>query len=87
MDWETFNWLYALEQIRGVIRTLQTSIIVLLAKTVSNINLKTLTILAKRLILVTWLGPGNDSAGGYNTVLKIQMEIRKDGRQVAIGSF
>ena len=79
--------MYALEQIRGVIRTLQTSIIVLLAKTVSNINLKTLTILAKRLILVTWLGPGNDSADGYNTVLKIQMDIRKDGRQVAIGSF
>ena len=79
--------MYALEQIRGVIRTLQTSIIVLLAKTVSNINLKTLTILTKRLILVAWLGPGHDSADGYNTVLKIQMEIRKDGRQVTIGSF
>ena len=41
MDWETLNELHRLEQIRGVIRALQTSMIVLLAKIFSNINLKT----------------------------------------------
>ena len=56
MDWETFNLLSSLEQVRGVIRALQTSMIVLLAKIVSNVNLKALTILAKRLILDPWLG-------------------------------
>ena len=49
MDWETFNQLPALEQIRDVIRAIQRSMMVLLAKIVSNINLKTVIIVAKRL--------------------------------------
>ena len=51
------------------------------------INSRTLTILAKRLILVNGLGPGRASADGYIAVLKIQMEICKNGRKVKIGSF
>ena len=82
IDWETFNKLSALEQARGVIRALQTSITVLLAKIVSNLNLNTSTILAKILILDTWLGPVYASTGRYITVLKIQTKICKDGRQV-----
>ena len=39
MDWETFNWLAAFKQIRGVIRALQRSLMVLLVKIVSNLNL------------------------------------------------
>ena len=62
MDWETFNILFGLEQIRGVIRALSTSMIVLLAKIVSNVSLKALTILAKRLILDVWLGLVHTSA-------------------------
>ena len=62
MDWETFNILSGLEQIRGVIRALSTSMIVLLAKIVSNVNLKALTILAKTLILDVWLGLVHTSA-------------------------
>ena len=77
----------ALEQVRGVISALQTSMMVLLTKIVSNINLKTLTILAKRLILVAWLGPGCAFTDGYIIFLNIQMEICKDGRRVKIGSF
>ena len=52
----------ALEQVRGVIKALQTSMMVLLTKIVSNIGLKTLIILAKRLVLDTWLGSGRASA-------------------------
>ena len=37
------------------------------------------TILAKRLSLVGWLGPGSVFAVGYVTVLKIQIEVFKDG--------
>ena len=47
----------------------------LYAKTVGNINLKTLTILVKRFLLDAWLGPEYAPAGGYNIVLKIQTEI------------
>ena len=47
----------------------------------------TLTILAKKLILVAWVGPGHVSADGYITVLNIQMEISKDESEVKIGSF
>ena len=47
---ETFNYLHALEQVRGAIRALQTSMMLLLTKIVSNMNLKNLTILEKRLI-------------------------------------
>ena len=50
--------------------------------TVSNVHLKTLTILAKRLNLIAWLDPGRVSADGYITVLKFQTEIWKDVRQV-----
>ena len=67
-----------LEQIRDVIRAFQTSVMVLLAKIVSNSNLRTSTILAERLILNAWLVPGCDS--GDITVLKIQTKICKDGR-------
>ena len=58
MDWETFNMLPALEQVRDIIRALQTSMMVILTKIVTNVSLKMLNILAKRLILDTWLGPG-----------------------------
>ena len=61
--------------------------IVLYTKIVSNISLKILTILAKRLILVAWLDPGHVSADGYITVLKIEMEISKNGGQVKVVSF
>ena len=59
MDWEIFNQLLALEQVRGVMKALQPSIMVLLTKIVCNISLKTLTILAKKLILYARLGPGS----------------------------
>ena len=52
MDWETFNK----EQVSSVIRALQASMIVLLTKIVSNLNLTMLTFLAKILILHAWLG-------------------------------
>ena len=42
----------ALEQVTAVIKALQLSMVVLLAKIVDNVSLKTITILAKRLILV-----------------------------------
>ena len=56
-DWETFNYLSALERVRG-----QTSMMMLLAIIVSNVNLKALTVLARMLILDAWLGPGHASA-------------------------
>ena len=62
MGWETFNILSGLEQIRGVIRALSISMIVFLVKIVSNVSLKALTILAKRLILDVWLGLVHTSA-------------------------
>ena len=40
MAWETFNHLHALEQVSGVVRALQTFMMVLLAKIVSTINQK-----------------------------------------------
>ena len=52
MDWETFNK----EQVSSVIRALQASMIVLLTKIVSNLNLTMLTFLAKILIQHAWLG-------------------------------
>ena len=60
---------------------------VLLTKIVSKVNLKMSTILAKRLILDTWPGPGRASADGYITVLKVQTEICQDGRRVKMESF
>ena len=77
----------ALEQVRGVISALQTSVMVMLVKIVSNVNLKTLTILAKRFILDAWLGPGCASVDWYITVLKIQTETCIDEGQVKMGSL
>ena len=47
MNWEIFNQLPALEQVRAVIKALQTSIMVLFAKIVSNVKSKTSSFLAK----------------------------------------
>ena len=60
---------------------------ILLTKIVSNVNLTTSTILAKRLKLDAWLGPRCVSADLYIRVLKIQMNILKDGRQVKMKSI
>ena len=38
MDWETFNWLHALEKVSGVIRAVEASKMILLTKTVSNVK-------------------------------------------------
>ena len=59
-------------------RVLQTSMMVLLTKIVRKFNLKTLTILAKRLILEAWLGPGRVSAYWYFAVLKIQTNMYRN---------
>ena len=59
----------------------------LLAKIVSNVNLKTSTIFAKTLILDAWLGPGHASEDRYITVLKVQTKISMDGSQVKMESF
>ena len=56
----------------------------LLTNIISNTNLKTLSIPAKRLASVGWLGPGRVSGDGYITVLEIQTEIFKDGKQVKL---
>ena len=74
--------MHALEQVSGIIRGLEGSMMVLLIKIASNVNLKTSTILAKRLILDAWLGPGCAPADWCITVLKVQTKICKDGRQV-----
>ena len=79
--------MHALEQASGVIRALEASMMVLLKKIADNVNLKASTILAKRLILNVWLGPGCASTDWYITVLKIQTKICKDGRQVKMESF
>ena len=71
MDWflydrglrhERVKSLHVLKHVRGVIRALQTPMMVLLIKIACNVNLKTLSILAKRLILDPWLGSGRVSA-------------------------
>lgn len=48
MDSEIFNKLLALEQGRGVIKALQTSMMELFAEVVCNVNLKMSAILAKK---------------------------------------
>ena len=83
MDWETFNK----EQVSSVIRALQASMIVLLTKIVSNLNLKMLTFLAKILILHAWLVQWYASADWYITVLKIETEICIDVRQLKMESW
>ena len=60
---------------------------VLLVNIVDNVNLKMSTILALRLILNAWLGPGCASADWYITDFKIQTKICKDGKQVKLESF
>ena len=76
MDWFLYNRelnhkkdnsFHLLEQARGAIGALQSSMMMLLTKVFCNVNLKTLTILAKRLILVARLGPGRVSADGYHS--------------------
>ena len=57
MNWKAFNYLLALEQVRGAIKTLQTKMMVLFAKIVGNVSLKMSTFLAKTLILDDWLCP------------------------------
>ena len=59
---------------------------VLATKIVSNVNWKTLTILAKELILDARLDPGCASVEWYQKALKIQTKTCKDGRQVKMES-
>ena len=66
----------ALEQVRGVISTLQSSMMVLLTKVVSNVSLQTLTILAKRLILDAWLVPG--LASSELNLIRFHLNIEKN---------
>ena len=60
---------------------------VLLAKIFKKVNLKTLSILAERLILDAWLGPGRASADGHITVIKFETQICKDWKRVKTESF
>ena len=64
MDSEAVNWLSTVEEVKGVLRVLQTSTMKLFAKIGSNVNLKPLTIFAKRSILDAWLLPKSASTGG-----------------------
>ena len=57
-----------------------------LAKIVSKVNSKLLTILTKKYNLDIWLGPGCVSVGGKNTTLEIQTEI-SPGQQLNMESF
>ena len=84
--WNT-ELIACVRQVRGEIRALQTSMMVLSTKVVRNINLKTLTTLAKRLILVAWLSPGLVFVDGHTTVPKIETEICKDGKWLKMESF
>ena len=79
--------MHALQQVSGIIRGLEGSVMVLLIKIASNVNLKISTILAKRLILDAWLGPGCAPADWCITVLKVQTRICKDERQVKMEPF
>ena len=60
-----------LEQDSGVFKTLLSIWNGTFRKIVCNVNLKTLTILAKRSIFDAWLGPKCASADVYNKLLKI----------------
>ena len=63
-----------LEQVRGIIRLLQTFAMELFAKIVSSVNLRSLSIVAKRpIILNAWSECA--SKGVCNTVLKIKRKI------------
>ena len=74
MDCELLNQVPALEQVNGLFRAPQTSVMTRRAKLVNNVNLKPLNILVKRFILDAQLGP---VFGGYNTILKIKTEVSK----------
>ena len=58
-----------------------------MAKIVSNANLKTSTVLAKKLSLNAWLDSGCTSPDRYIIVLKIKTKIGKDGKPVKMESF
>ena len=63
------------------------SIMEIFAKIVSNINLNSPTVLLKNFVFDGWLGaPKCPSAGGWNKVLQIQMEISL-WQQVKMASF
>ena len=55
-------------------------------KIVRNVNLNTLTILAKSSIWDAWLSPECASTGEYNTAFKIQAEVSL-WHQVKMESF
>ena len=82
MDREIFNQLPKFKQIGGVLRAPQTSTKELFVKIVSNINLKSLTILEKSFTLDAWPDPEFPSAGGWNTVPKIQTKIWQQVKMV-----
>lgn len=72
------------QRLREQVNTLQTSPMRHFAKIVSSINIKLLTILAKRSILDACLVLVGASAGGCNTVIKIQTEISLTASTVGI---
>ena len=83
MHWEKFNEFPALEQVQGEFKALQTSMMVLLTKIITNVSLKTLTILAKKINLRCLAGSRTCVCRYvYITALKIQTKICIDGRQV-----
>ena len=69
--------MHALELGRGLIKALQTQLIVLLPKIVSNVDLKTVNYSHKKIILDSWLGPGCASADWYITALKVKIKMCK----------
>ena len=83
MKWEI---IHALDQVRSVIRAIQTSMVVLLTNLVKNVWFKDVNYSHKRLILDAWLGPECASVDWY-IVLKIQIKMCKDERQVKMESF
>ena len=73
------------EQVRWIIRALQTSTMELFAKGVSCVNVKTLTILVKRSIL-DGLSPEYISPDGYKTDRIIETEL-SPWQQIKMESF
>ena len=71
MCFKSYSWLPKLELVRGLFRARQISTIRQFRKDFNNVNLKLLTILARKTSLDGWLDPECSSAGGYNAVLKI----------------
>ena len=77
MDCETFNWLPALKQVRGVFGAPQTSTIEVSAKLVSSVNLKLLIVLTKSSILDAGLGSEFTSTGGYIIIQFLKFKQRR----------